>query len=67
MPFPCEIITKLPYPPIQPAYVTVPTAAAFIAVPFGAAISRPLCVWSLILSLAPNLEVICPLTGFTEK
>ena len=61
------MITKLPYPPIQPAYFIVPSAAAFIGVPFGAAISIPLCAWSRMLSIAPKRDVIFPVTGFTEK
>ena len=50
-----------------PEYSTVPPAAAFIGVPVFAAISSPLCVWSLILSLAPYLEEILPTTGFTAR
>ena len=47
-----------PYPPYgepDPANITVPPAAAFIAVPFGAATSNP--GW-LSLDLHPNLDVI---------
>ena len=29
--------------------------------------SSPLCVWSLMLSFAPYLDVIVPETGFTAK
>ena len=56
-----------PYPPLYPANVTVPSAAALIEVPAGAAISRPVCPYDLILSLLPNLEVIIPDTGVTSK
>ena len=63
------IITQYPYPEYpfpfapNPAKVTVPDAAAFIAVPFGAAMSNPL--W-LSLDLIPNLELIVPDTGLTK-
>ena len=53
----------MPLPP-NPEKITVPDAAALIAVPLGAAISNPL--W-LSLDLIPNLELIVPDTGFTKE
>ena len=65
IPLPCEILTTFPYAPLYPANITVPLDAALIFVPFGAAISSPVCPLLLILYLLPNLEVIIPDIGFT--
>ena len=50
------------YPPLDTT--TVPLAAAFIDVPFGAPISMPLCDDPHLL---PNLDVIVPDTGFIKS
>ena len=52
--------------PAFPENVTVPAAAAFIGVPYGAAISSPECACDLTLSLLPNLDVITPETGLIK-
>ena len=47
--------------------MTVPLAAALIAVPVGADISNPVCAELLILLLTPNLEVIVPEIGLISE
>ena len=44
----------------------MPPAAAFIFVPVDAAISNPVCLLTLLLLTAPNLEVIVPEIGFIK-
>src|SRR5680860_587243 len=63
MPLPWSITTRFPYPPLQPATMTVPDAAAAIGVPLPPEMSIPSCI---LPQRGPKPEVIGPLTGQTR-
>jgi hypothetical protein len=56
----CVTQTMFPYPLCTPANETVPHAAAWIAVPVGAAMSMPSCIRPPRM---PNSDVTGPFTG----